>query len=587
MAARLQELRWLRAGPLSVALDGVDLRYVRLGEVEVVRRIYVAVRDRNWNTIPGVASDLEVDEHDDSFEARFSVRHESHDIAFSWNGSISGTPDGRISFSMDGHGERDLQYNRIGFCVLHPFRECAGRPYRGRTPGGPVSGELPDLVGPQVFRDGVYVPLFPSASQLEIDVADGPTAVFEFEGDLFEMEDQRNWTDASFKTYCTPLGLGIPHGLTAGQELSQRVSVQVSGSAAASGEAREPALEVGGPTGRTVPPIGLALSAEDPTAVELEQLRALVPAHLRVELHAADAGWPSKLGRASGVARAIGAALEVALFTRESDDLEALGEALRAADVVRVLVAPEGAQTTTPEETTPASLVERVRDGLALGDVPIAGGTDMYFCELNRTRPDVAAMDGVFWSQNAQVHAFDDISVLETTEAQGEQVRAAEAFAGGKPLFVGPVTLKRRYNVNATEAEEDDDPPDPRQTAQLGAAWMAASAKHLTEQGAAAVTYFETTGPRGVTAGGEAFPLHRVLGEVSSLCGGAVLACDATRPLEVVGLAVRRGDGTTLLAANLTPEARTVAVGGLRETSSLDLGPYEVVRIHESQGGDA
>ena len=228
------------------------------------------------------------------------------------------------------------------------------------------------------------------------------------------------------------------------------------------------------------------------------------------------------------MARAVGAALEVALFTRESDDLSALGEALRGADVVRVLVAPEGAETTTPEETTPASLVQRVRNGLALGDVPIAGGTDMYFCELNRTRPDAAAMDGVFWSQNAQVHAFDDISVLETTEAQGEQVRAAQAFAGGKPLFVGPVTLKRRYNVNATEAEEDDDPPDPRQTAQLGAAWMAASAKHLTEQGAAAVTYFETTGPRGVTAGGEAFPLHRVLGEVSSLCGGEVLACDTT-----------------------------------------------------------
>jgi len=25
------------------------------------------------------------------------------------------------------------------------------------------------------------------------------------------MEDQRNWTDASFKTYSTPLALGFPH----------------------------------------------------------------------------------------------------------------------------------------------------------------------------------------------------------------------------------------------------------------------------------------------------------------------------------------------------------------------------------------
>ena len=33
--------------------------------------------------------------------------------------------------------------------------------------------------------------------------------------------------------------------------------------------------------------------------------------------------------------------------------------------------------------------------------VPFAGGTDMYFCELNRTRPQVDAIDGVFWSLNA------------------------------------------------------------------------------------------------------------------------------------------------------------------------------------------
>ena len=31
-----------------------------------------------------------------------------------------------------------------------------------------------------------------------------------FNGETFEMEDQRNWTDASFKTYCTPLSLPYP-----------------------------------------------------------------------------------------------------------------------------------------------------------------------------------------------------------------------------------------------------------------------------------------------------------------------------------------------------------------------------------------
>ena len=33
----------------------------------------------------------------------------------------------------------------------------------------------------------------------------GGEIVIRFEGDLWEMEDQRNWTDASYKTYSTPL----------------------------------------------------------------------------------------------------------------------------------------------------------------------------------------------------------------------------------------------------------------------------------------------------------------------------------------------------------------------------------------------
>ena len=42
--------RRLTAGPLSVELDNGALRYVRLGEVEVLRAIAFLVRDENWGT---------------------------------------------------------------------------------------------------------------------------------------------------------------------------------------------------------------------------------------------------------------------------------------------------------------------------------------------------------------------------------------------------------------------------------------------------------------------------------------------------------------------------------------------------------
>ena len=105
---------------------------------------------------------MEVDEREDSFEARFSVRHESDDIDFAWQRLDRGHAGRRDLASRWTAAATGLLYNRIGFCVLHPSGECAGRPFRGETPDGPVAGELPQPVGPQLFEDGVYVPLFPS-----------------------------------------------------------------------------------------------------------------------------------------------------------------------------------------------------------------------------------------------------------------------------------------------------------------------------------------------------------------------------------------------------------------------------------------
>src|SRR3712207_759652 len=82
------------------------------------------------------------------------------------------------------------------------------------------------------------------------------------EGDTFEMEDQRNWTDASYKTYVRPLALPWPYTLAAGTELEQAVTVTVEGrpaSAATAGEAAR--LTIGGPAGQ-MPPLGFGLDPD-------------------------------------------------------------------------------------------------------------------------------------------------------------------------------------------------------------------------------------------------------------------------------------------------------------------------------------
>src|SRR5688572_24133188 len=91
----------LRAGSLSMCFEGGDLRYIKLGEREVIRRIYAAFRDRNWGTIPGVISRLDQHIAQKSFEIRYQCEHRKNEIHFVWNAEIAGNPDGSIHLIFD------------------------------------------------------------------------------------------------------------------------------------------------------------------------------------------------------------------------------------------------------------------------------------------------------------------------------------------------------------------------------------------------------------------------------------------------------------------------------------------------------
>jgi D-apionolactonase len=597
------ELRALRAGPVTALLDGVDLRYVRIGRTELVRRIYVAVRDRNWNTVPGEISGLVVAEGGSSFEVRFHCRHTSHDVDVSWAGTITGDPNGRIVYAFDGRAETDLEYNRIGICVHHPWRETAGRPFRARTPEGELEGTFPLLIGPQRIQDGIYHALFPAFDRLDVQLEDGGSVLFEFEGDLWETEDHRNWTDANFKTYSTPMAQGFPHRLRAGEALEQKVTATPTDIAPADDTGGAVRLTVGPPTGARVPAVGLGEASDGRPLSdrEAEVLSALGPAHLRVEARLDRPGWEAALTAAQESARRIGCSLEISLHLRpeQAYQLAALSVALaNGPPVDRVLVILAGGRTSTPEETTPPDLVDLVRGALGgtLPEAAFLGGTEIYFTEINRTRPRAEGWDGVCYSITPQVHAFTDADLVENLDAQAETVRSAKALAGGKPVVVSPITIRRRVNFHATAVEPEPaagelpDAVDVRQPSLLGAAWTAGSLRYLCGGGASSVTYYETAGWRGVvereegsllpdkfhSRAGQVFPLYHPLADVAAWRGGEVLECLSDDPLAAVGLAVRTERGALrLLVANLSARERDVVIGPLE-------GRVDLRRLTES-----
>jgi hypothetical protein len=601
----------LRAGPLSLLYEAGDLRCLKRGEREVIRRVYAAVRDRNWGTVPGVISNLKLEISDEAFHIAYVSEHHQNEVHFVWRGEIVGEADGAIRFTFDGEAKTTFLKNRIGFCVLHPIPQCAGAPCRVEYADGTrKTTAFPKQVSPDQPVKDIH-----DLGAIAHEVASGVWAEVRFEGDLFEMEDQRNWIDASYKIYCTPLRLPFPVEIKAGTHVQQRVTLRLVGTAAsASGAAnRQPLIEVMRaaplktaitsdavavevlPHQRTrLPALGHCAPSHRRvcTESEVERLAKLKPAHLRVDLTIDESNWSGALWLGAAGTDA-GERLELALHLPNVSPTvlkDVAGElANRRDQLARVIVFQDGT------ESTPERLLKLARKHFAdaFAGIPIGAGTNADFYQLNQSRPPHELADFLCWSMNPQVHAFDNASLAETPQAISAQIESAREYFPGKPLVVSPVTLKPRFNPVATgpapPVPPGELPPqvDPRQMSLLGAGWTLAALKHLAESGVESVTFYETTGWRGVMeteAGsplptrfpsipGGVFPLYHVLVDAGEFAGGEVLRAKSSEPLQVEALALRKQSRLCVLLANLTNQpqvARVLRLGDRGRLRQLD-----------------
>lgn len=556
----------LTAGPLNLNLVDGELRRIMLGENEVLCRIYFALRDHNWGTIAGRIENLALDQRERHFSVTYDSVHQHDDIDFRWHATIIGAASGKISFALDGKAYSTFKRNRIGLCVHHPLAGCAGRPCTVTQPDGSRQTlAFPDFVAP-------HQP-FLNVAAMSHQVQPGVHAEVRFFGEVFETEDHRNWTDANFKTYGTPLSLPFPVEVTAGTEIHQRIELSLTGKSirpSAPVGTKIVSVRVGEKAAGNLPDLGLgpARGPKPLPADEFGQLKRLNLSHLRVDVPL-DRSPVAAMERAEAGARELGLKLEAAVFLPGPlADLKRF-----APSVARWLIFH------AQEKSTAAGTAAAAREILGPEAIVVAG-TNAYFAELNRNRPAGPAWNASCFSINPQVHAFDNDSVMENTLAQGHAVRSARHFTGDKPVIVTPVSLRPRFNPDAAAAGEPP-PPDPRQKTSFCAAWTIGSLKHLSEAGAASITYFETHGAGGVLDEHGVYPVFKVLSKVGEFRGGRVLAAESSDPRRVLAFAIARGSRRCLLLANQTSESQTARCSPPGET--VEIAPFDVAILDWSQ----
>ena len=218
--------RMLKAGPMSVEFDNGQLRYLKVSGVEVLRAVGFLVRDENWGTYTP-----EISESEDRPARRrlFGVlprrMQPGRDQEIAYDAKIEGTPDGNLEFDRHRRAE-DRFPDRA-----HRLRRAASAQGRGRVPGRGRARRRQDGEAASSRSWSIRSSPLLDIRALTHEVMPGLKATVRMEGDTFEMEDHRNWTDASFKTYVRPLALPWPYTLKAGEAVKQSIKVTLSGTA--------------------------------------------------------------------------------------------------------------------------------------------------------------------------------------------------------------------------------------------------------------------------------------------------------------------------------------------------------------------
>jgi D-apionolactonase len=575
--------RKLTAGPLTAELDAGNLRYIRFHGREMMRAVSFIVRDKNWGTYNPVISNEIIEETDDSFRVSYDAVAKDATQEFRYSARIVGKADGSLTFAAKGTAQTDFLTNRTGFVVLHPIHGVAGAPCTVQHVDGRVEKtSFPALIDP--------VQPMKELRALTHEFIPGLKVTCRMEGDTYEMEDQRNWTDASYKTYVRPLALPWPYVIPKGEGADQSVTLTVSGTATASVETAEGPVTVAlGEEGAAMPALGLGLDPADASAVidHAGILKAAGPKHIVCSYDPLRGHEEKVLEQMARAAQALGAEawLEFVIPTvdRFEEDIDKAGRA--AADLgspfatVMVSPAPDLKSTLPGSPWPPCPPLDACYRAArkAFPKARLGGGMFSFFTELNRKRPPVALLDFVTFSTTPLVHAGDDRSATESLESLPHVIESVQAFINGKPYHVGPTAIGMRMNPygaapmeNPLNIRQAMNRMDPRQRGMFGAAWYLGYVAHFARGRASAITLGAGVGEFGLLytkrdypqpwfdENGGVYPVFHVFKGLAALSGRRMVETRVSRLREVQALAAAHNGDLEIWIANLTGEEKLI-----------------------------
>lgn len=581
--------RHLSGGDLSASVCEAEARGLAWHGIQIATSLAAVIRDAQWNVMP-----LEIvrqrSDHDADGFSHCSVFRLSGDGA---EGVLNLTAsDARFIARLKLTAFEPLTVNRAGLVLLTA-------PFAGHD----VPVEVLKASG--ASETGMF-PVRIAAERLFTDVAgleykqDAIRVRIRFEGDVFETEDQRNWTDFSFKTYSRPLSLPFPFTIEAGGEINQQIVISLEQKRTqrpSPSSARASSLRFHATKEKLPEPALVVDSMSVPIRPQLDLLRGVGFRAVQVRLRVDEAD--EMLPVAARIVEEIGAETEFEIVIPAGIEphagLSRVGERAARLDMRPRLVAaaPEaylrrlrpGVARPRPDLNDAAMAARRAFPGAA-----IAWGILTNFTELNRAPPCDAKVDAVTHGTCAIQHDAGDQAVADTIGGLRHAFASTRRLAGRRRYRLGLVSIGLRSNPHAggcapnpAQIRMPAAQADPRQRGLFGAAFAVAAVAATESFDVDGMGLGAAHGPFGILSAQEAwvrpgydddtsalvYPIFHAIRAIAAMGGKPRLSVSGL-PEGMHCVAVQRTGGVMAVFANMRDSTVTADFGKPAAVTVLD-----------------
>lgn len=647
-----ESLTTVRNGDYTASFWQGDLRYFDFAAIPIVQRLYGAVRDENWDSVPFVLTEWSLERKTEYDVMRFTKHHKSlhGEIDFRWHGTCEIFANGTVIYTMAGAALHSFRYCKIGINCHLALDTFLGKSYVSVGRNGSENGVVPFEIVPQQNESGRLTAMWPAFSRCEFSVADDLVVDLQFLGTEAEVQDHRNWGDGNLKVFAPPQTDVEKLWIAQGERIWQRAIVKVRSIPAVTSSAGSRFVRQMDREGATVgtirdeaakwavvqeeskvvitvaeedyrlpkfgatlddgllsqvelltgeaTDISAALFSEASRIPEVVVLDALRPDYVLLRLELGSEGSIHRLIAGVVVAEVIGCALDLIVTAASIAELcidgltNCLGVKVRSllGRLLRRVVVLGSPRTLADENWVTrdeaVSLVSQQVAGIFGPSVIVGGGTQRFFTELNRVRPQWTDANSISFTLNPQVHSCDTLSLFDNLCGLADIGVMSHRLFGTSYVAIdglAPIEACKPFSVDVQEQGEFSRNAVTREFETVIACWVLGAVKQLGKGGIDCVSLFgETTNCRGLVSrlsdmqigvseesleGALASDwLHPLLGVVKWL--GSVGTSSIRSTLSSAGtyadaLVVERSDGTEMAVYNGTRHFQEVLLGPL------------------------